>query len=157
MDHDFRIRGARPDDRHIIVSFNQQLARETEERELDVSTLDRGVGALLRDPGKGRYWLAEDGSGEVVGQSMVTFEWSDWRDGQIWWLQSVYVREDSRRQGVFQALYRHIRNEALSEPEVCALRLYVEKRNDIATQTYESLGMHAAGYEVLEEALDDSQ
>src|SRR5262245_53938369 len=101
------IRQAGPADAPVIVEYNQQMAQETENKELDRAILLPGVEKALRDPAKGRYFLAVDGS-ETLGQMMITYEWSDWRNGWIWWIQSVYVRADARRRGVFKALYDHV-------------------------------------------------
>ena len=101
------IRNADSDDASLIASFNSAMAEETEGRGLDASLINPGVAALLADSGKGRYWVAES-DGRVVGQIMVTYEWSDWRNGTIWWIQSVYIHPDYRRQGVFSGLYRHV-------------------------------------------------
>ena len=123
---------------------------EIEDRE---AVLDKGVSALLGDHRLGRYWVAENADGQVIGQAMVTFEWSDWRNGMIWWLQSVYVDKAYRRQGVFHDLYQQIRSEAEREPLICALRLYVERKNRNAQETYVAMGMVDTGYQVMEEIL----
>ncbi len=143
------VREALPDDAKTIADFNSRMALETEGRPLDPELIDPGVGSVLTDSNKGRYWLAEV-DGEVVGQFMVTYEWSDWRNGQLWWIQSVYVHEDYRRQGVFSTLYRHVESLARQEVGVCGLRLYVEKGNKRAQETYCSLGMVSPGYRVME-------
>jgi ribosomal protein S18 acetylase RimI-like enzyme len=111
--------------------------------------LTAGVEAGLADPGKACYFVAEDG-GTVVGQLMVTYEWSDWRNGWIWWVQSVYVRPDYRRRGVFRALYRHVHQAAVAERGVVGLRLYVEQDNHRAQEVYRRLGMERTRYFVLE-------
>jgi ribosomal protein S18 acetylase RimI-like enzyme len=143
------IRDAHPSDAEAIARFNVKMALETEGRELDADTINAGVAAVLNDVSKGRYWVAEANS-EIVGQLMVTYEWSDWRNGRFWWIQSVYVRPDCRRKGVFSALYRHVEALARARPEVCGLRLYVEYENRRAQKTYESLGMISPGYQVME-------
>lgn len=144
------VRSARPDDLDRIVEFNTRLALETESKRLDASVLRRGVQAAIADPGRLRYWIAER-AGEVAGQAAVTREWSDWRNGWIWWLQSVYVDEPHRGSGVFTALYAQIRSEALGQPDVIGLRLYVEHANRRARDAYSRLGMDPGGYEVYEE------
>jgi GNAT superfamily N-acetyltransferase len=136
-------------DVETIVEFNQRLAHETEGKTLDRAVLTRGVRAVLADPHRGRYFVAEH-EGRVVGQLMLTLEWSDWRDGWMWWIQSVYVRADARQQGVFRALYAHVLAEALRQGDVAGLRLYVEDHNTAAQRTYLKLGMTDAGYRVLE-------
>jgi GNAT superfamily N-acetyltransferase len=148
MPAELTIRPATPDDCEIVVDYNHRLAAETEDKHLCRETLRRGVAALLDDASKGRYFLACR-QGRVVGQTMVTFEWSDWRNGPIWWIQSVYVEPEARREGVFRALYEHIRQTAQREG-VVGLRLYVEQNNARAQSTYQSMGMHNAGYLVFE-------
>lgn len=144
-----RIRDATPEDAEIIVRFNGFLAEETEGKHPDEGVLRRGVGRGLARPDLCRYWLAEL-DGAVVGQTMVTFEWSDWRDGVIWWLQSVYVVPHARGRGVFRALYRHVERLARQDGDVCALRLYVERDNEPARRVYERLGMKGTAYLVYE-------
>jgi ribosomal protein S18 acetylase RimI-like enzyme len=134
------IRRAGPADEGVVAAFNAALAWESEHKRLDEAVLRTGVRAVLADPVKGFYVLAER-AGEVVGQCSVTFEWSDWRNGWYWWLQSVYVREDARREGVFTALYRHLEAAATADPTVIGLRLYVERDNARARDTYRALGM----------------
>jgi GNAT superfamily N-acetyltransferase len=129
------------------------LARETEGRELDRPTLLAGVRALIENPARGIYFVAEE-TGQVIGQVMITFEWSDWRNGTFWWLQSVYVREEFRQRGVFRSLFEHVRSLAGQESGVCGLRLYVERENDRAKGAYRQLGMTDAGYEVFETVLE---
>ena len=116
---------------------------------LEPSVVRAGVLAALSDPHKGPYFLAVDGE-NVLGQLQITFEWSDWRNGWMWWIQGVYVRAEARRRGVFRALYEHVCQAARADPEVIALRLYVEQDNAAAQRTYESLGMTRTGYLVLE-------
>jgi GNAT superfamily N-acetyltransferase len=146
------IREARACDGAVIVEFNRCLALETEAKVLAPATLESGVAAALEDPERIRYWIAEfDESDSAVGQAAVTREWSDWRDGWIWWLQSVYVSPPARGQGVFRALYRHIRDEARALRDVIGLRLYVENSNQAAQRTYQSLGMSPGNYSVYQE------
>ncbi|HEY2785457.1 MAG TPA: N-acetyltransferase [Fimbriiglobus sp.] len=143
------IRRADPADAGILAAFNQALASESEQTRLDPAAVGPGVTAVLTDPHKGFYTVAEK-DGEVVGQCLVTYEWSDWRNGWFWWVQSVYVRGDARRIGVFRRLYEHIIDQAAKDPTVIGLRLYVERQNTRAIETYRSLGMVEAGYDVLE-------
>ena len=143
------IREASLDDAQRIVLFNQAMARETEGRELDRKTLAKGVESLLKDPARGRYFVAVKGD-EVVGQVMITTEWSDWRNGLVWWLQSVYVSKRHRREGVYRLLHQHVRETALSE-KVLGIRLYVERDNVAAQATYASLGMAPSQYLMFEE------
>lgn len=146
---EIQIRDACSDDWPTIVEFNCLLAEESEDKTLDRGKIEPGVKAILDDFSKGRYFLAcsED---KVVGQLMHTREWSDWRNGQIWWLQSVYIEMAFRRQGIFRQLYRHAIQLAKDDPEVVGIRLYVENENTRALETYRSLGMIEAGYHVLE-------
>ena len=162
------IRAAEPEDWPTIVDFNCRLAEESEGKMLDRAHVEPGVKRLLADPRRGRYFLAvmregeqtaETGSGVlkgheiIVGQLMHTFEWSDWRNGDIWWLQSVYVHPDFRRQGVFRALFEHLRTEAQADPGVVGLRLYVEQENKRAHATYEKLGFESGDYFVMQHML----
>jgi GNAT superfamily N-acetyltransferase len=144
------IRPATPGDLEPVVRYNAAIARETEGKELDLATLREGVAAALARPEECRYFLAEV-DGRVVGQAAVTFEWSDWRNGRFWWLQSVYVEAEFRRRGVFTALFNHIRGLALADSEACGLRLYVEEQNQRAQRTYASMGFAPTGYVVLED------
>lgn len=147
------IRAAMPADAAVIARFNSQMAEETEGRPLDPSLIGPGVAALLADPAKGRYWLAHS-NGRIVGQIMVTREWSDWRNGMFWWIQSVYVHPEWRRQGVFSALYRHVESLAAAAPDSCGLRLYVERNNTRAQATYAALGMVETAYLVMQTTFD---
>jgi ribosomal protein S18 acetylase RimI-like enzyme len=139
------IRPATLADLDTVVAFNAALAWESEHKRLDDAVLRTGVKASLADPAKGFYVIAES-DGEVVGQSGVTFEWSDWRNGWYWWIQSVYVKESARRQGVFSAIYRHLEAMALADTAVIGIRLYVEKENARAQNTYRALGLEEEGY-----------
>lgn len=136
-------------DAPVIAEFNARLAQETEHLELDPVPLRAGVEAVLLDPAKGTYWVAE-ADGEVVGQLMITFEWSDWRNGVFWWIQSVYVRSDWRSRGAFKALYQHVHELAKSRGDVCGLRLYVERDNRRAQDTYRRLGLRSTHYDIYE-------
>ena len=143
------IRLATPADASRIADFNQRLAEESEKKRLDPQTVLAGVKALLSSPAHGQYYIADDGT-EVVGQLLITYEWSDWRNGQFWWIQSVYVAPQFRRQGVFSALYAHVAEIARGHAGVCGLRLYVEEHNSRALATYRALGLVSAGYHVME-------
>ncbi len=145
---DITIRRATPRDAAAIVEFNSLMAEETEHRSLDRKILTKGVRAILTDAEKGLYFLVTNG-GEVVGQLMITYEWSDWRNGNFWWIQSVYVKKEYRQQGVFRALYEHVENLA-KKKGVCGLRLYVERNNTRAQATYEKLGMKRSVYDMFE-------
>lgn len=143
------IRPATPNDHAVIVAFNLALAEESEGKRLDRSTVEIGVAAVLQDPNKGVYYLAENEQG-VVGQTMITYEWSDWRNGWFWWIQSVYVVPSARRQGVFRSLYGHIREEARRRSDVIGLRLYYDVNNLPAINTYLALDFQPTAYNVLE-------
>ena len=150
----FSIRDARLSDTATIADFNARMAEETEGRTLDPDIIGPGVAAILMDQAKGRYWVAVSGA-TIIGQLMVTYEWSDWRNGTIWWIQSVYVASEFRREGVFSALYRHVESLSDTEPGVCGLRLYVEDNNQQAQRTYEALGMVKPNYLVMESILSE--
>lgn len=134
-----------------ITTFNIQMALETEQKKLDPYVVTAGVRAALEDEAKGIYFVAEI-DGRVVGQLMITHEWSDWRNGDIWWIQSVYVHPDFRKQGVFKALHTHTRDAAIKAGAVM-IRLYVERENTRAQDVYKSLGLSVPGYLVMEQAL----
>jgi ribosomal protein S18 acetylase RimI-like enzyme len=135
-------------DAAVIAEFNCRLAHETEGKTLDPGVVAAGVAACLADPGKGTYFVAEEDG--PVGLLLITTEWSDWRNGWLWWIQSVYVRPDARRRGIFRALYQHVYQEACADPQVIGLRLYVERDNHAAQETYLRLGMEPAGYLVFQ-------
>ena len=146
--NEITIRRAVPADWEVITEYNARLAAETEDTVLDRDVLRRGVQAVLADGGKGLYFVAESG-GEIVGQAMVTFEWSDWRCGPIWWFQSVYVRAKWRRQGVFRRLYDAI-FAAGRDAGAVEFRLYAVATNEPALETYRRLGMKHTPYIVME-------
>jgi GNAT superfamily N-acetyltransferase len=148
-DTPIRIRPATPPDAQTIADFNVAMAWETEHKRLDPATLRAGVERAIAQPDAARYFLAADAAGRVVGQLMITFEWSDWRNATFWWIQSVYVEPESRSQGIFRQLYRHVETLA-KQAGACGLRLYVEKENAPAQQVYQRLGMADAGYLVFE-------
>lgn len=143
------VRAATLEDVNALIGFNTAMALETEDKHLDPEVLRRGVTRLVSDPRLGRCLIADSG-GEAVGTLSVTQEWSDWRCGLFWWIQSVYVERAARGHGVFEALYRYIEGEAKRDPEVCGLRLYVERENERAQRTYARLGMHETAYRIFE-------
>ena len=147
------VRPGRVGDAARVALFNLRLAAESEGLKLDPSTVERGVRAALADPAKGAYFVAESAdpadAGEVVGCLMVTREWSDWRNGDLWWVQSVYVAPDHRRRGVFRALLRAAESAATDAGAV-GLRLYVDKGNAAARDTYLRLGFEVAHYDLME-------
>jgi GNAT superfamily N-acetyltransferase len=146
---DMRIRQAGLADTSVIADFNVRLADESEGLLLEPACVQAGVEAVLKDPAKGIYYVAEI-NGTVAGQTMITYEWSDWRNGNLWWIQSVYVKPEFRGQGVFRRLFEHIRALASQQTDVPALRLYVHADNARAHRSYEKLGMTRTEYEVLE-------
>ena len=143
------IRLAEKADIDALVGFNRAMALETEGKNLEADVLRPGVAAVFDDANKGFYVVA-DIDGTVTGGLLVTFEWSDWRNKWFWWIQSVYVREDFRRRGVFRLLYEHVAAQARARGDVVGLRLYVERENHRAQTTYDRLGMGPTGYLVLE-------
>jgi GNAT superfamily N-acetyltransferase len=146
------IRPADAADAGVIADFQLRMARETEGLELDGATLARGVAAVFADAGKGTYWVAErDGvQPGVVASLLVTPEWSDWRDGTVLWIQSVYVVPAERGRGIYRALYERLRREASDDGGIKGIRLYVDKRNAAAQRVYERLGMSREHYELFE-------
>jgi ribosomal protein S18 acetylase RimI-like enzyme len=159
--HAYRIRAAEADDRDLLARWACAMALETEHRQLDAATVQAGVAAGLADPAKANYFIAMrddamaggDTIGTAVGTLMFTREWSDWCNGDWWWIQSVYVDAAHRRQGVFAALYAHLWQLAMATPGVIGLRLYVERDNATAQATYAGLGMQDAGYRIYEALL----
>ena len=142
------IRKAHKNDLAILVNNNQALAQETEALELNKDVLQDGIKQALKR--KECHYFVAVMAGKVVGQTMITYEWSDWRNGIIWWVQSVYVHPNYRKQGVFRSLFLHIENLARSHPKVKAIRLYVMSSNNIGKRTYQRLGMNDSGYIVFE-------
>lgn len=146
----FSIRRAREEDAEAIAQFNSAMALETEGRQLLPEVIGAGVKRMLAQPAAGFYLVAEAPTG-VMGCLMVTYEWSDWRNGRFWWIQSLYVQPDWRRRGVFRALYAHLKEMAKQDPDACGFRLYVEKDNANAQRTYVNLGMELTDYLLMEE------
>ncbi len=144
-----RIRTAQVSDAAAIAGFQLAMARETENRALNAATVKAGVEHCLRDARLGTYYVAEL-DGVVVGCMLITFEWSDWRNGLFWWIQSVYVVPAHRGQGVYAVLHRWVEELARSTPGVCGLRLYVDLENQHAQRVYASLGMSRCNYALYE-------
>jgi GNAT superfamily N-acetyltransferase len=136
-------------DAPFITDCNARLAFETEQRRLEPACVTAGVQALLDDPAKGSYFVAEC-DGTLAGQLLITYEWSDWRNGNFWWIQSVYVVEKFRGSGVCRTLFEHVHALAKARQEVCGLRLYVEANNSRARDAYRRLGMKQSNYEMFE-------
>lgn len=145
------IRPACLDDLPNLIAWNAAMARETERKQLDAATLERGISAVFAKPQRGFYLVAER-DGVAVGGLLVTYEWSDWRCGDFWWIQSVYVSPEARRGGVFRALYAEVAQRAGSAG-AAGLRLYVETGNQRAQNTYADLGMQPCHYVMYEAAL----
>jgi len=144
-----RIRAAYPRELATLVDFNHALALESEGRELDRERLKEGVAAVFAEPARGTYYLALRDE-QALGGLLITSEWSDWRNGVFWWIQSVYVVPGARRQGVFRQLYEFVLERARVDPGVCGVRLYVDHENRGAQEVYRRLGMHEARYRFFE-------
>jgi ribosomal protein S18 acetylase RimI-like enzyme len=144
-----KIRQATMADAAVIASYNVALAKESEDMTLEPTRVRQGVEAVLRDAAKGVYFAAEEDD-KLVGQLLVTYEWSDWRNGNFWWLQSVYVHPEFRSRGVFKTLFAHALEQAQKTAQVCGFRLYVEAHNSRAQDVYHRLGLKKSDYQVLE-------
>jgi ribosomal protein S18 acetylase RimI-like enzyme len=142
------IRKATSDDAPFIIDFQKKMAWETEQLELTKEVVNKGVHAVFRNCSCGQYWVAVD-EGNVVASLLITYEWSDWRNTNVWWFQSVYVLPAWRRRGIFRSMYNSIKAEAEKEG-VAGLRLYVETNNNAAQKTYEALGMQSIHYKMFE-------
>jgi len=143
-----KIRRATPADAPAIIDFQLKMAWETEQLALVPDLVTKGVNAVFSDISRGQYWVADD-SGNVVASLLITNEWSDWRNCEVWWFQSVYVLPEWRRKGIFKSMYLQIKMEA-EKLGVAGLRLYVEKNNSGAQNTYEALGMQSEHYRMYE-------
>lgn len=143
------IRQAEKRDSEAIVAFQLAMALETEQLQLDEPTVIKGVAAIFDDPSKGTYYVAEL-EGQVVGSLLTTFEWSDWRNGTVLWIQSVYVMPEFRKKSIFSKLYRHVREQVVNNQELRGIRLYADKTNTSAHRVYEHLGMTAEHYQMYE-------
>ncbi len=133
----------------VIADYQEKMAWETEKMKLDLPTVKLGVAAVFDDPSKGKYWLAEN-DGAVVGCLLTVPEWSDWRNGTVLWIHSVYVRPDFRQHGVYKSLYQHLKTMVESSKDLRGLRLYVDKSNERAQKVYEALGMSGEHYHLYE-------
>ncbi|SHF72725.1 Ribosomal protein S18 acetylase RimI [Mariniphaga anaerophila] len=143
------IREAKPEDLEYILDFQLKMASETENIELDRATVKSGVQAVLEDQRKGQYYVAEIG-GQVVGSLLTTFEWSDWRNGTVLWIQSVYVLPGHRRKGVYSKLYEYVQKKVLDNSALKGIRLYADKSNEKAQNVYRRLGMNPDHYTTFE-------
>lgn len=144
------VRPAQLSDLEILVHFSAAMAEETEGRKLDLERLRQGTAAALRSTERGSYLVAETVS-RTIGQLLITYEWSDWRNGLFWWIQSVYVEPAMRGQGVYRTMHQYVLREAQKRSEVCGIRLYVEKDNRAAQAAYSRLGMRLTDYHVYEQ------
>lgn len=144
-----KIRKAGINDIDFIIRFQLSMALETENMELDHPTVCLGVSAVVNDPAKGHYYVAEY-EDKVIGSLLVTYEWSDWRNGQVWWLQSLYVVPEFRRRGIFREMYCFLRKEVSDDVNLKGIRLYVDKTNKIAQDVYQAMGMNGEHYQVFE-------
>lgn len=142
-------RDAEISDLTAIVEFQAAMARETEGITLDHQILTRGVCGVFEDRYRGQYLVAEQG-GRVIASTLITYEWSDWRDGTVWWIQSVYVVPEARRRGVYAGLYAYVQELARGDERVKGIRLYVDRRNVTAQAVYSNLGMNGEHYQVFE-------
>ena len=143
------IRPATINDREVLIGFQEKLAFESENVTLDRSLLTNGMTRLLQDSAKGIYYIVEDDR-IPIGCHLITYEWSDWRDGMVWWLQSVYVAESHRSRGIFRMMYDNIMSMINNDPELIGLRLYVDKSNAKAMKVYAAMGMNGEHYTVYE-------
>ncbi len=144
------IRNATLADADTLAAFNRNIAMETENLALIPAVVLSGVKAVFENPARGFYVVAE-ARGELVASLLVTREWSDWRNGELWWIQSVYVTREWRRRGLYRLLYNHVKQRAEQAENVCGFRLYVERENHIAQKTYATLGMRETEYKVFEQ------
>lgn len=149
------IRKARIGDAETIADFNIAMALETEGKSLEKEKISAGVKNLFRHPEYGFYIVAEV-DGQVAGCLMVTYEWSDWRNGLFWWIQSVYIHPDCRRKGIYRTMYSFVKKLAFKEKNICGFRLYVEKENINAQRTYTALGMTECQYKMFEEITEQN-
>ncbi len=149
MSHTIQCRAAIPSDAPTITEFQLAMAWETEQLRLDPLKCTPGVLAVFEQPQRGRYYVATDGD-QILGALLITSEWSDWRNGDVWWIQSVYVIPEARGKGVFKQLFAHVKALAEARSDVFGLRLYVDRRNTRAKQVYQQLGMNGDHYEVCE-------
>ena len=154
MPDEFLIRMAEERDLETLAKFNIALAWETEQKELELPVITRGLQTLLKNPRRGFYTVAEVAE-RVVGCIMITYEWSDWRCGQFWWIQSVYVDPEFRRRGIFRRLYEFLKDRAARENNVCGFRLYVEHSNHAGQSTYAGVGMKEISYKFFEESFEN--
>lgn len=154
LPHQLTVRSASINDVESLVAFSAAMAWETEQRRLDEARLREGTLSLLRTPSLGFFMVAEVRDSDrprLIGQLMITYEWSDWRNGVFWWIQSVYVDPPWRRRGVFRQMHKAVMASAKAAPDVCGVRLYVEQDNQTAQTVYQRLGLFPSAYKVYEQ------
>ncbi len=149
MKHDISIREANPKDHSSIVAFQLEMAIETEGFALDKDTVEKGVLRIFDEPFRGKYFVAETDK-ILCGSLLIVKEWSDWRNGDVWWIHSVYVPPEMRKAKVFSQMYEYIKAQVNKDENIKGLRLYVEKKNSIAQKAYERLGMKSDHYHMYE-------
>ena len=147
-DNMITIRKANQEDAASIIDFQKKMAWETEQLTLEPAIITKGVSAVFQNITRGQYWVAEVGD-KIIASLLITYEWSDWRNSEVWWFQSVYVLPERRRKGIFRSMYLHVKHEA-EKQGVAGLRLYVETNNSSAQRTYEALGMQSEHYKMYE-------
>ncbi len=143
------IRRGRQKDASNIVDFQIRMAKEAEDLSLDRPTVEKGVQAVFDDPHKGAYWIAEL-DGIVAGCLLTVPEWSDWRNGTVLWIHSVYVIPSARRRGIFRMMYENLKTTVEQSADLRGLRLYVERENERAQKTYSAMGMDGNHYKLFE-------
>ena len=143
------VREANSGDENIIANFQVRMAKETEQIDLDRDIVNKGVNAVLNSPEKGIYFVAES-ENKIIASMLITFEWSDWRNGNVYWIHSIYVLPEFRKKGVFKTLYLHLKNIAQKDENIVGLRLYVDKTNINAQKVYEIMGMDGNHYLLFE-------
>lgn len=143
------IRKGKQSDNKTIVNFQVRMAKETEQIDLDPEIVSKGVNAIFNSPEKGIYFVAESGD-KIIASLLITFEWSDWRNGNVYWIHSVYVLPEFRKKGVFKTMYLYLKNIVLKDKNIVGLRLYVDKTNANARKVYETMGMDDGHYMLFE-------
>ncbi len=152
MTSNFIVRKAAPTEASLIVDFQIAMAWESEKMKLDQAVVTRGVQSVFENKQHGIYFVAEPSNqpGTIAASLLITFEWSDWRNGQVWWIHSVYVRPEFRKQGAYKTMYEHLQNVVRADPNLRGLRLYVDKTNTNAQKVYVNLGMDLEHYHLGE-------
>ena len=151
MEKDILIRIATENNAEAMIEFNSAIALETENKILAPEKISSGVKAVFGDKTKGFYVVAENKDSKIIGGLMVTYEWSDWRNGWFWWIQSVYILPEGRGKKIYSHLYDYVKEKATAEGNVCGFKLYVDENNKHAQKVYKSVGMNASNYLLFEE------